>query len=115
MTYRVHGRQYVVIAVGGPGEGATLLAFALSHDNANVSALSNMGSTRPRSAEQVCGQCHSFDVVTRSHRSHKQWEAQIESMIAKGARISNAEFDAIADYLTTRYGNEEQTNESTGQ
>jgi quinoprotein glucose dehydrogenase len=114
MTYRVHGRQYVVIAVGGPGEGATLLAFALSHDNANVSSLSNMGSTRPRSAEQVCGQCHSFDVVTRSHRSHKQWQAQIESMIAKGARISNAEFDAIADYLTTRYGTQEQTNESTG-
>ena len=29
MTYRVGGRQYVVIAVGGPGSGATLLAFAL--------------------------------------------------------------------------------------
>jgi quinoprotein glucose dehydrogenase len=29
MTYRVAGRQYVVIAVGGPGSGAALLAFAL--------------------------------------------------------------------------------------
>jgi quinoprotein glucose dehydrogenase len=29
MTYRVGGRQYVVIAVGGPGSGATLLAFTL--------------------------------------------------------------------------------------
>ncbi len=29
MTYRVAGRQYVVIAVGGPGPGATLLAFSL--------------------------------------------------------------------------------------
>ena len=29
MTYRVGGRQYVVIAVGGPGSGAKLLAFAL--------------------------------------------------------------------------------------
>ena len=29
MTYRRAGRQYVVIAVGGPGSGATLLAFAL--------------------------------------------------------------------------------------
>jgi quinoprotein glucose dehydrogenase len=29
MTYRSAGRQYVVIAVGGPGSGATLLAFAL--------------------------------------------------------------------------------------
>jgi len=29
MTYRAAGRQYVVIAVGGPGPGARLLAFAL--------------------------------------------------------------------------------------
>jgi len=29
MTYRLGGRQFVVIAVGGPGSGATLLAFAL--------------------------------------------------------------------------------------
>jgi quinoprotein glucose dehydrogenase len=29
MTYRVGGRQFVVIAIGGPGEGAALLAFAL--------------------------------------------------------------------------------------
>ena len=29
MTYRVGGRQYVVIAVGGPGPGAALLAFSL--------------------------------------------------------------------------------------
>jgi quinoprotein glucose dehydrogenase len=29
MSYRVNGRQFVVIAVGGPGEGAKLLAFAL--------------------------------------------------------------------------------------
>ena len=29
MTYRIGGRQFVVIAVGGPGPGATLLAFSL--------------------------------------------------------------------------------------
>ena len=29
MTYRVAGRQYVAIAVGGPGSGARLLVFAL--------------------------------------------------------------------------------------
>ena len=33
-------------------------------------------------------------------------------MIAKGARISNAEFDIIADYLSAHYGNE---GEGTGQ
>ncbi len=29
MTYRIGGHQFVVIAVGGPGAGATLLAFSL--------------------------------------------------------------------------------------
>jgi quinoprotein glucose dehydrogenase len=29
MTYRSGGRQYIVIAIGGPGSGAKLLAFAL--------------------------------------------------------------------------------------
>ena len=29
LSYRIGGRQYVVIAAGGPGGGATLLAFAL--------------------------------------------------------------------------------------
>ncbi len=29
MTYRIGGRQFVVIATGGPGSGATLLAFSL--------------------------------------------------------------------------------------
>jgi quinoprotein glucose dehydrogenase len=104
MTYRVRGRQYLVIAAGGPGEGATLLAFALSRDKAAANSLASTISTAPRSAEQACGQCHSFDVVAQSHRSRKQWEAQIESMIAKGARISNTEFDAIADYLSTHFG-----------
>jgi quinoprotein glucose dehydrogenase len=104
MTYRVHGDQYVVIAIGGPGEGATLLAFALTHGNAAAPQLSSTTSGAPRSAEQVCSQCHSFELVTQKRRSRKQWEAQIESMIAKGARISNTEFDAIAEYLSAHYG-----------
>ncbi len=29
MSYRVGGRQFLVIAVGGPGAGAKLLAFSL--------------------------------------------------------------------------------------
>jgi len=104
MTYRVHGRQYVVIAVGGPGEGATLMAFALERGAAALTRLSSPSAAMPRSAEQICGECHSFDLVAQTRRTRKQWESQIESMIAKGARISSAEFDAISDYLTTHYG-----------
>jgi quinoprotein glucose dehydrogenase len=108
MTYRVGGRQYIVIAVGGPGEGATLLAFALAPEGAPTAQISRTSSLVLRSAEQVCGQCHAFETITQTRRSRKQWEGVIESMIAKGARVSNAEFDAIADYLSAHYGTEGQ-------
>lgn len=29
MTYRIHGKQFVVVAAGGPGSGGTLFAFSL--------------------------------------------------------------------------------------
>jgi len=105
MTYRVAGRQFVVIAVGGPGEGARLLAFALPTPGApelpRPALESNRGSLE---VQRICGECHAFEVATRTRRTRGQWEALIESMITKGARVSDAEFDTIADYLTSHFG-----------
>lgn len=105
MTYRVRGRQYVAIAVGGPGVGATLLAFALPL-TAGAALIPLDPHSRPSQVdvEHACSQCHSFEIVGRSRHTRKQWEAQIDSMIAKGAKISDEEFDVIADYLTTHFG-----------
>jgi outer membrane protein assembly factor BamB len=105
MTYRLEGRQYVVIAVGGPGHGATLLAFALPQGPVAAAAPpAPAGARGPIDVEHVCAQCHSFEVVAQSRRTRRQWEAQIESMIAKGAKISDEDFDAIADYLAAHFG-----------
>lgn len=105
MTYRFKGRQYVVIAAGGPGAGAALLAYALSQGAADAQQeLSLSGERGPVDVEHLCAQCHAFDVVARTRRTRKQWEAQIESMIAKGAKIPDDQFDAIADYLASHFG-----------
>ena len=104
MTYRFEGRQYVLIAVGGPGSGARLLAFALSAGSGSEQTLAPHTTAGPVNVEQVCGQCHSFESVTRTRRTRAQWNAQIETMIAKGAHISDAQFDAVAEYLTSHYG-----------
>jgi quinoprotein glucose dehydrogenase len=105
MTYRARGRQYVVVAVGGPGAGAELLAFALSRTPHTPQAAKS-GSSSPRNldVERLCGQCHAFETVTRTRRTHQQWQAQIESMIAKGAQISDDELDKVVEYLTAHYG-----------
>ena len=105
MTYRVHGRQYVVIAVGGPGAGAALLAFA----QPLAPAVALVAPSLPSGGgvvevERVCGQCHAFETVVRTRRTRKQWDAQIDAMIGKGAKISDEEFEVIADYLTRHFG-----------
>lgn len=105
MTYRLHGRQYVVIAVGGPGAGAALLAFALPLAPVVAPPPPSLPGARGQvDVERVCAQCHAFEVVAQSRHTRKQWEAQVESMIAKGAKISDEEFDVIADYLATHFG-----------
>ena len=54
--------------------------------------------------ERACGQCHSLETVLRSRLSRQQWEAQIDAMIAKGAKLSDEEIDVIADYLGRYFG-----------
>ncbi len=119
MTYRAGGRQYVVVAVGGPGPGATLMAFALG-DGAAVpgtvaapAAVASGGSAAasrsihgpltPAEAktafERACSECHSLETVLKQRRTPAQWQAQVDLMLAKGAKLEDAEADAVARYL----------------
>jgi mono/diheme cytochrome c family protein len=93
-----------LVAVGGPGSGARLLAFALATDTETAQTLTPQAIRAPLEVEQICGQCHSFESVTRTRRTRAQWNAQIEAMIAKGAHITDAEFDTVAQYLTSHFG-----------
>jgi len=105
MTYRTQGRQFVVIAVGGPGTGAALLAFALrSTPSARQAAPTAPSVPAKLDVERLCSQCHAFDTVTRTRRTRPQWRAQVEAMVAKGAQISDDEFDPVIDYLAAHYG-----------
>lgn len=117
MSYRFAGKQYVVVAVGGPGPGATLLAFTLGEQAAAADA----GTTPPSAAdiapaaalsmsdgkasfERVCSQCHALATVLQKRRSLAQWQAQIDLMLAKGAKLTDTEADAVAHYLSENYG-----------
>jgi quinoprotein glucose dehydrogenase len=118
MTYRAGGRQYVVVAVGGPGPGAKLLAFTLGDhgaapltaDAADAAAVSDApaGPLTPAEGkavfERACSECHSLDTVLKKRRTPAQWQAQIDVMLAKGAKLSDAQADAVARYLSTEFG-----------
>jgi mono/diheme cytochrome c family protein len=53
---------------------------------------------------RACGQCHSLETVLRSRLTRRQWEARIDEMVAKGAKLSDDEIDVIADYLGSHFG-----------
>ena len=54
--------------------------------------------------ERTCSQCHSLETVLRTRLTRKQWEARIDAMIAKGAKLSDEDIDVIADYLAEHFG-----------
>ena len=50
-------------------------------------------------AARVCSQCHSVEVVMRHRLTRRQWMAQIDTMISKGAKVEDDDFETLADYL----------------
>jgi competence ComEA-like helix-hairpin-helix protein len=53
----------------------------------------------------VCGKCHPVERVTATRRTRPQWEEVISAMIsARGAQISDEDFDTVLGYLTRVYG-----------
>ena len=111
MTYRVGGRQYVVIAVGGPGPGAALLAFsleptgkALAGEAAAPDAEALPVGSGQTLVARACSQCHSLQVATSTRLTRKQWDAKIDQMLARGAKLSDDEIALAAEYLARNFG-----------
>jgi len=55
--------------------------------------------------EKTCGTgCHSVEVVTSQRMNEKEWNAVVQSMVARGAQASDAEVKVIVDYLARTLG-----------
>ena len=55
--------------------------------------------------EKTCGTgCHSVEVVTSQRMNEKEWNAVVQSMVARGAQASDAEAQAIVEYLAKTLG-----------
>jgi quinoprotein glucose dehydrogenase len=132
------GRQYVAVMAAGGGAflggglSNTLVAFALpdvarkplpvSKTLVGVAVPTSGASTTSPSApallpaadakalmERTCGTgCHSVEVVTSQRMSAKEWNAIVQTMIARGARVSDPESKAIVQYLAKTFGRSEK-------
>ncbi|MDR3703430.1 MAG: c-type cytochrome [Candidatus Sulfopaludibacter sp.] len=54
--------------------------------------------------QEVCAGCHALETVTAQRRTRAQWQENINSMIARGAKGTPEQFGLILDYLTAVYG-----------
>lgn len=55
--------------------------------------------------EKTCGTgCHSLEVVTSQRMNEKEWNAIVQSMVARGAQASDVEIRLIVEYLARTLG-----------
>jgi quinoprotein glucose dehydrogenase len=128
------GRQYVAVMAAGGGAflggglSDTLAAYALPDVERKPlpvsKAVTAVPATKPETAvvspaapaqlptggakalvAKTCGtECHSVEVVTSQRMGAKEWDATVQTMVARGAHASDAEIKTIIDYLSKTYG-----------
>jgi hypothetical protein len=88
------------------GAGLCTMAVAGS-DGAEVAGTSSAAARFPPEKVQLaCGPCHAITVVTSARKSEAEWDRTIGAMITRGARVSDADYDVILDYLIAKFGKE---------
>jgi mono/diheme cytochrome c family protein len=87
-TYRRLCAALALVPLGSPGQTPPVLPDGAGREI----------------VERACSQCHSLEAVLRSRLSRGQWEARIDAMIAKGAKLSDEDIDVVAGYLAAHYG-----------
>ena len=68
-----------------------------------VLAAFNPGPGRAETAAS-CGLCHAPAIITGKHYSADKWAAVVDHMVDRGAKVSDADYDTIVDYLARHYG-----------
>jgi competence protein ComEA len=54
--------------------------------------------------QRICTACHDIAAVTGSRRTKAGWEQNVDAMIARGAEGSDADMNAVVEYLTAFFG-----------
>jgi quinoprotein glucose dehydrogenase len=128
------GKQYVVIAAGGPAHlrnvgdtsknsSDTLVAFALSeHVPITSDAKPVQASPAPSPAAvagragvlpdvagnglvvRICTKCHGLDTFVSYRMSAEEWQNEVQDMVARGAQGTGEEIRAVTDFLIKNLG-----------
>jgi len=125
MTYLGRdGQQYVVIAAGGPAhlrnvadsspsKSDSLIAFSLRGREASpqfTTSKVKRGTSVTVSAAlpdvtgkpeliRMCTPCHGTATFTRTRMTRDEWKAEVDAMIARGAKGTERDIQIVIDYL----------------
>ncbi len=118
------GQQYVVVAAGGPAHlrnvadnspahADSVIAYSLTGRAAEpVPTTSKAAPSGPPQVAaslpdekgkaellRVCTSCHGTETFSGSRMSGDEWQGEVSSMMARGAKATDAEIRLIVDYL----------------
>jgi competence protein ComEA len=54
--------------------------------------------------QKICLDCHDLDTVTSENRTRDGWKKTIAKMADRGAEGTDAQFEAVIQYLTKNFG-----------
>lgn len=88
---------------GGWAVGLGLVVLAATPVRAQVQLPEDRGKAE---LVKVCGRCHEPQRAASIRLTPEGWEATINDMISRGAQGSDAEFQAVLDYLSKHFKGE---------
>src|SRR5271165_2209203 len=53
--------------------------------------------------ESACSDCHGLDKIVDNPETSVKWRATVNKMVRKGAMLTDAEIDAVVDYLAANF------------
>lgn len=71
---------------------------------AGQQASGNSDAAAKKILEDTCTACHDLDLVSDQHLSKDEWVSLVNSMVAKGAGLSDKDKPVLVDYLSKTYG-----------
>lgn len=87
-------------AVAAPNPGPKPAAKAVAVPTKPVALAPGPGQAL---VQAKCVACHPATQITAARKTREQWEMSVDSMVDRGARVSDAEFEMVVAYLAKNY------------
>ena len=82
----------------------TMVASAVALTGAMECRAQLPDATGKATVQKACGTCHPAELVLGKAMSRAQWNTMVADMVTKGAKVTDAEFTQIVDYLAANLG-----------